>query len=75
MTDKHVESLRVPCLDEGSTPSSSTEVTGETGIAVSPVTSVAAVRSRRRECDRVGRASEEFRQYIIAYSFFSVYLS
>lgn len=25
MTDKHVESLRVPCLDEGSTPSSSTD--------------------------------------------------
>ena len=70
MTDKHVESLRVPCLDEGSTPSSSTD-----GIAVSPVTSFAAVRSRRRECDRVGMASEEFRKYIIAYSFFSVYLS
>ena len=36
MTDKHVESLRVPCLDEGSTPSSSTEVTGETALPFPP---------------------------------------
>ena len=70
MTDKHVESLRVPCLDEGSTPSSSTEVTGETAMPFTPAPLWPRVVTRDRSATGAGGPRKRFGNILLRIRFF-----